>query len=616
MEMSPCRYRYRVLDGPTRMGSLEMDKKRLGFPILIRQETSDPYRFHVVSGGSEWKDIGLVLEEEGSIIPEPILGSHIDELGRLNAEALSAYVSRSRNRLSILSDGELKDTGCLVLSHVQLLAREPSKLMTAVLKLREKIPMHAPLYLPGVPSFANLEFLVYLGIEVMDTLAFESDAARGLYYTRRSAVDLDKVSALRDVTSFCNCRACRKLNDGAGSGNERYRLLKEHNINNMAKRMAEATLACKRGVLRELVMSSLAGHPEWMTAMKKMENEHFPSIMPTTPTYRNIDQIKVTYREDLASPDHQLWRYRIQKEYAPYHPRPVILLLPCSAGKPYSRSRTHNRITGYLSSIRKWRRYIHRIVLTSPLGTVPMELEDLYPASFYDIPVTGEWTHEEVGMVRGMTSALVKKESPDKVVIFHEQGDIFYPEELHEDIFRGADVTDVWKEAKAKDSDGPLLLKEVVRGSVEEERAAGKEGRDEDLRSLVRFSLGCSVEDLDDLYVRNTRKGRVAFRGRVPLFDLKRGGPVPTKRGGKTIWDLGKAKRGRVVIIDDFVPRGTVFGQGILSIEGVIHPGDIVIVGDGDEFRGVGRALVDGNTMLTNNPGPAVQMISHVRERR
>ena len=35
------------------------------------------------------------------------------------------------------------------------------------------------------------------------------------------------------------------------------------------------------------------------------------------------------------------------------------------------------------------------IILTSPLGIVPRDLEYTYPAAHYDIPVTGDWSEIE-----------------------------------------------------------------------------------------------------------------------------------------------------------------------------------------------------------------------------
>ena len=39
-------------------------------------------------------------------------------------------------------------------------------------------------------------------------------------------------------------------------------------------------------------------------------------------------------------------------------------------------------------------------MVTSPLGLVPRDLEEVWPAGHYDIPVTGDWTQDEVNRVQ------------------------------------------------------------------------------------------------------------------------------------------------------------------------------------------------------------------------
>ena len=70
----------------------------------------------------------------------------------------------------------------------------------------------------------------------------------------------------------------------------------------------------------------------------------------------------------------------------------VLLLLPCSARKPYSRSRSHRIVLAHLDKLRQ---FLNEAIITSPIGVVPRSLELMYPASNYDIPVTGKWTCDE-----------------------------------------------------------------------------------------------------------------------------------------------------------------------------------------------------------------------------
>lgn len=55
-------------------------------------------------------------------------------------------------------------------------------------------------------------------------------------------------------------------------------------------------------------------------------------------------------------------------------------------------------------------------MVTSPLGLVPRDLEDVWPAGFYDIPVTGDWTQDERDRVQSMVESLVKRHNYSCIV--------------------------------------------------------------------------------------------------------------------------------------------------------------------------------------------------------
>ncbi|MDL5502353.1 MAG: DUF5591 domain-containing protein, partial [Candidatus Methanoperedens sp.] len=76
----------------------------------------------------------------------------------------------------------------------------------------------------------------------------------------------------------------------------------------------------------------------------------------------------------------------------------TLVLLPCSAKKPYSISLSHQK---FINALGKYRKFVHEVIITSPMGVVPRELELMYPAAHYDTPVTGHWDLEERAWVGG-----------------------------------------------------------------------------------------------------------------------------------------------------------------------------------------------------------------------
>jgi predicted RNA-binding protein len=111
--------------------------------------------------------------------------------------------------------------------------------------------------------------------------------------------------------------------------------------------------------------------------------------------------------------------------------------------------------------------------------------------------------------------------------------------------------------------------------------------------------------------VRRTARGSDLRAGKIPLFNLNKGGPVPTLEGAKLMWESKDLER--KVIIGDFTPKGTLFSQGVLKVEGRIHPGDVVIVGTENELKAFGRALIPGEVMSSDIRGKAVEILSYLK---
>ena len=64
-------------------------------------------------------------------------------------------------------------------------------------------------------------------------------------------------------------------------------------------------------------------------------------------------------------------------------------------------------------------------MVTSPLGLVPRDLEEVWPAGHYDIPVTGDWTQDEINrveddMIRGY---VLKQDFIREIDVVHQKLD-------------------------------------------------------------------------------------------------------------------------------------------------------------------------------------------------
>ena len=98
----------------------------------------------------------------------------------------------------------------------------------------------------------------------------------------------------------------------------------------------------------------------------------------------------------LVDPLVEDWeRFMTQGYEAPEKVRDVMIFLPCSARKPYRLSKSHGQFFRAIASTG-----CHEVMMTSPLGLVPRDLEDVWPAN-YDVPVSGDWSSDELPVYVG-----------------------------------------------------------------------------------------------------------------------------------------------------------------------------------------------------------------------
>ncbi|MEE8403626.1 MAG: DUF5591 domain-containing protein, partial [Candidatus Hydrothermarchaeaceae archaeon] len=131
--------------------------------------------------------------------------------------------------------------------------------------------------------------------------------------------------------------------------------------------------------------------------------------------------MKLISAESIRRPEVLRWHERIIERYTPPAGVKLTVILPCSARKPYSRSKSHRLFCEHIKrGAGKRLGLVHEVILTSPLGLVPRELESVYPAAHYDTPVTGHWSAEEKEVATRLLKDYMKKAGTD--VIAHVDG--------------------------------------------------------------------------------------------------------------------------------------------------------------------------------------------------
>jgi archaeosine synthase len=473
----------------------------------------------------------------------------------------------------------------------------PRALVDAVLRLKNNTVPDTAVYAPALATPENLAVLIYLGIDLVDDTACTIRGYQDMYLTREGARLIDR---LREFP--CSCAVCT----GIGTPeelrslprSERARLLADHNTARLSEELRTVRECIRDGILREYVEKQCRSQPYLTAVLRLLDSEH-TYLEERTPTVRKNVLVANT-AESQNRVEVTRFAERVLSRFTPPD-ADTLVILPCSAKKPYSLSRSHAR---FFDALKGYRQQIHEIILTSPLGVVPRELETVYPAAHYDIAVTGEWSLDETAWVAACLRTYLAKHAY-KNVIAHVSGGFF---DVCKIVERDLGIEIVYSAAATGgllSDDSLASLRESVAGIVaSQSRGRSKRSQLATVRAIADYQFGLGVgEQLipDRARVKSGRSGFRIFADREQIASSTRYGTIaPTLAGAANMPpDIYRVE------IDDFLPKGSILAPGVVSADPQIRPMDEVIV-EGAMAFGVGRAMMSGREMVESSRGVAV----------
>lgn len=493
-----------------------------------------------------------------------------------------------------------------LLPKARVLEGRPRRLAEALVEFREAMPPDGALYLPAIATPANAALLAYAGVDLVDDVRPLLAAREGLYMSPAGTRPFDEMGELP-----CPCDACRLL--GSSENGADPEALAGHNRTALEMELRVARGEIRRGRMRELAEGRVRAEAWQVAALRNLDFQG-TYLERRTPMNREA-LLEANSMESLFRPEVRRFALRVKERFIPA-PGPWVLL-PCSARKPYSISQSHRRFT---RALEPFRGSLQEVILTSPLGVVPRELERTYPAAHYETPVTGRWDREERRWLEECFGPLLEKHRPPLLVI-HIDGT---PGEVAEEQARRLGI-EVLRTA-GTDPTGEAALK-TLRESVASAglpRAPLRLGRN--LRAVADFQFGPGAGELLMKHGRPTMRG--ARRG-PPVAAIMERRPQGTEKSDETPGRRGQILAtltrsgllaltlrgaramaewpGLRVEIDDFTPTGSVLAPGVKGADGALRPGDEAIF-EGPRAFGVGRAAMAGWEMARAKRGVAVKV--------
>jgi archaeosine synthase len=480
------------------------------------------------------------------------------------------------------------------------------------IKTRSRLPLFMMALAAGRIEPGLIPLLYYTGFDIIDIGYAEESAAANLRLWKNGSEKMEQGKDRR----YCSCPACAKL-DNAGPDDLRDILL-EHNLSIYRSVLSESQEAMKTGRLRWLVESSTHNSPAQASLIRLVNKELYHYIEEFSPT-TGPKAVPVIGSESYHAPVVQRFRDFVATRYTPPTNKSIVVLLPCSAKKPYSDSKSHRRFASAIqSAMFGMESSVAEVILTSPLGLVPRELERIYPAGQYDIPVTGDWDAEEIEIGASALATHLRKFSSSSVVVAHVSGGYL-------DIVRAAESrieqSLIYTTPEGRATSSPSL--EALKGTLE------------DLKSILNVPIGSRTE-LEEIVsaTADYQFGAGAGKILVPTHAKLKGKPYRmilcsvdgeqvcsfvaesgtlslTLAGGKLLAPL---KRYWVCLEAPKVKGGSVFAVGVQEADSAIRPGDeVFVINRSDEVIAVGRSDMSGREMCELARGRAVS-IRHKKE--
>ena len=432
-------------------------------------------------------------------------------------------------------------------------------------KLYAKIRPDAARYAPASALPSNVASLIYCGFDLFDYTAVDLCTIQGKFCTTEGEFEADYMEK-----GICGCEGCR-----AGD-------LKLHNRLALEREIANARLWIERGQIREYMEMRCRMQPEQVEILRRLDRtDAFDGLYPAVRSSRfRANAGESMFRREIA-----LFEERLVSRYVP--PRSdICVLLPCASRKPYSLSRSHQMFMRVVDS------RAHEVIVTSPLGVVPRELELVYPAGHYDVPVTGYWDLEEQELLTGFLTAYLEKHKYDRILCHLEGG-------AKAVALAAAERAGVTLEITCND-DRPLSQESLraLNAALEGSRKV----KNDFIHGTMLFQFGEDV-DTKGLVVKGRYPQVKALLKKTQLFttDPTTGFIRPTHEGWTRI------KGYRVKISEGFIPQGDVLAPGVADCDPRIREGDEVLV-EGDGYLATGKAAMGAQEMLSSKRGVAVKV--------
>ncbi len=465
------------------------------------------------------------------------------------------------------------------------------KLINIIFKVRKIIPPNIAIYLPGGAPIGFQTILFALGVDILDEGAAYRNAAMNITYS----------------DGFYNKSA----------GEISLKELIEENLMELRRDFKAIKKSFDNQTPWTRIARDMHAFPNVASAVKIFQKEFLPLINKSryASFYTSRTRLNFTGDEGLYHPDVVKFHEQLLTSYRMSKIKKLIVLLPCSAKKPYRESKSHKI---FEKTIRKAsKRDFHQVEiwsLTSPIGVVPRDLESVYPAGFYDLPVTGDWSQEESHITGQLLANMLSKVDKDVKIIVHVSEGyrkmVTFGTENRKSIISWIGKYATSREAQLK------LTQEIENHFATKKRPENvkhvfSKDTHREINNILRYTHGNKVNlDLSKTktFGRPPRPIQVKKNNDHWLsWDQIKGRVILTP---KAALEIAEHSNNWILTDTEELIGSTLFNVGIIEASENISSGDEVLIFNSNKksLLGVGQAQISGYSMNRVDSGIAVKI--------
>lgn len=287
-------------------------------------------------------------------------------------------------------------------------------LVDMIMAAKQNLPPDRALHLFGAGHPFMFSLAIALGCDLFDSAAYAVFAREDRYMTEIGTLRLSKLEYFP-----CSCTACARTNPEsvkAMAKPKREEFLARHNLHVSLTEIKRIKQAITEGRLWEYLQMKSHTHPALLQALKRL-GDYGDYLEANSPVSKRSGLLFYG-SVDLARPEIVRYKKKLLERYTPPIDADILLLLPQTQRKPFQQSRQHRSVSREIEQKIGDKKRVHVCTYAAPFGVVPMELDEVYPLSQYEIALPPD--SETIKHVAEQVKSYIETNDYNNVIILQD----------------------------------------------------------------------------------------------------------------------------------------------------------------------------------------------------